>query len=214
MSVPSQSAYGLEGNLMDYPYTKSPGSIPRLFEEIKKVGLPSKVTVAYLKSIGFTSSNDSALVGLLKGIGFVDASGAPTPAWKEYRGAGQRQVMAGAVRLGYANLFQTYPDADRRDDEAIANLVRQNTNYSDATVKRVVTSFKALCALADFSQPTTSTVADAQTVTTTTTLPAQVATPGGSQPVINLNIQLELPASADEKFYDAFFEAMKKHLMP
>jgi hypothetical protein len=202
---------------MDYPYTKSLSSISRLFEEIRKVGIPGKVTVAYLKSIGFTSSNDAYLVGLLKGIGFVDSGGGPTSVWKEYRGHDHKSVMATAVRAGYKNLFQTYPDADKRDDEAIANLVRQNTNYGADTVKRVVGSFKALCELADFSgsshvatppQPATPTTV----VTPQSGAPVPPAAPG--QPVINLNIQLELPAQADEKFYDNFFAAMKKHLMP
>jgi len=201
---------------MDYPYTKSTGSIPRLFEEIRKVGTPTKVTVTYLKSIGFTSSNDGYLVALLKGIGFIDGSGTPTQVWKDYRGHDHKSIMADAVRVGFQNLFQTYPDADKRDDEAIANLVRTNTNYGADTVKRVVGSFKALCALADFSGPAV-TAPPAQQPTPAVTIPTQNAVPAAAtpgQPVINLNIQLELPAQADEKFYDNFFAAMKKHLMP
>jgi hypothetical protein len=181
--------------------------------------VPSKVTVNYLKSIGFTSSNDSYMVGMLKGIGFVDSGGNPTERWKAYRGSASGKVMAEAIRMGYAGLFSTYPDADKRDDEAIANLIRQNSNFGADTITRVVGSFKALCGLADFSgQP--SQVSAVQPAGAPPIVATQQALHGGQpfinpgQPVINLNIQLELPAQADEKFYDAFFEAMKKHLMP
>jgi len=208
---------------MDYPYTKSARSIPRLFQEIRKVGTPSKVTVTYLKSIGFTSSNDTYLVGLLKGIGFLDSAGNPTDRWSRYRGPDHKAVMAEAVHHGYANLFATYPDAQIRDDEAIANKVRHDTSYGADTVGRVVASFKALCSLADFGTPDPQAPAAGPLG-----VPAGVGVSVNSgqgngdvgqngwpkQPIINLNIQLELPAQADEQFYDAFFAAMKKHLMP
>lgn len=206
---------------MEYPHTKTVKSIPRLFEEIRKVTVPSKVTVTYLKSIGFTSSNDSYLVGLLKGIDFINGTGVPTERWKQYRGADPRKAMADAVRVGYASLFATYPDAHRRDDEAIANLVRHNTAYGADTIGRVVGSFKSLCALADLDadEPPSGPPEPSQGGNSTGTSPAGAAgvtyqPPPNGAPVINLNIQLELPASADEKFYDAFFSAMKKHLMP
>jgi len=127
--------------------------------------------------------------------------------------------MADAVRHGYAGLFSTYPDADKRDDEALANLVRQNSNYGADTVARVVSSFKALCALSDFGtpdheDPPVVATANPPVVSPTDLVggPQPPINPG--QPVINLNVQLELPPQADEKFYDAFFAAMKKHLMP
>lgn len=205
---------------MEYPHTKSIKSIPRLFEEIRKVGTPPKVTVSYLKGIGFTSSNDAYLVGLLKGIDFVNSGGTPTDRWKEYRGHDHKKVMADAVRTGYANLFATYPDADKRDNEAIANLIRQNSDYGADTVARVVGSFRALCGLSDFgpSDEAPHAAATAQTGQAPSAAPSvngvAPAVSAAGHPVINLNIQLELPPNADEKFYDAFFEAMKKHLMP
>lgn len=157
---------------------------------------------------------------MLKGIGFVDNGGGPTARWKGYRGDGHRQIMAEAIRDGYSGLYGIYPDAHKRDDEAVANVVRQNSDYGSDTVSRVVGSFKALCELSDFESQSQAaddpishdSVAPRTSITTPATPLAAPVTSG--QPVINLNIQLELPAQADEKFYDNFFEAMKKHLMP
>lgn len=206
---------------MDFPHAKTVKTLPRLFEQIQSVTVPSKVNIAYLKGIGFTSSNDSVLPKLLRGIGFVDSAGSPTELWKRYRGGDSRKIMARAVRTGYATLYETYPDAHRRDNEAIANLVRQNSDYGNDTVARVVATFRALCDMSDFSEdhaPDSQQGTASEASASMPQLPSQLGDRGTSadsaQPAINLNIQLELPPNADEAFYDAFFAAMKKHLMP
>lgn len=207
--------------MADVPYTKTIASIPRFMSHIQDAGVPDKVTQKYLKSVGFTSSNDSYLLGLLKGIGFIDNSGGPTPRWKSYRDKSQApRVMAEAVRDGYAGLFAVYADAFRRDDEAITNYIRGNTDYAGDTVSRALGSFKALCALADFAKVDGSPAqppakgpehppASESIPVVTTVAPAPVL-PG--RPAVTINIELQLPASADKSTYDDFFAAMRKHL--
>lgn len=46
----------------DVVYTTVPGKIPELLSKIKQTGVPPKVTNAWLKTIGFTSSNDGSLI--------------------------------------------------------------------------------------------------------------------------------------------------------
>lgn len=208
---------------MSVPYTKSPGSISRFLTHIRSAGVPTKVTVKYLKTVGFTSSNDTYLVSLLKGIDFVDSGGVPTGRWKAFRGTNGKQALADAIRVGYSDLFSTYPDANLRDNEAIANYVRGHTDYAGDTVGRAVASFKALCAEADFG-PTSSgsspesarphrggDVSDGNQANpvVSETVPHR----GGSgSPTININIELHLQPSTDAAMYDAFFKAMKEHL--
>ncbi|MCQ1854250.1 DUF5343 domain-containing protein [Neorhizobium galegae] len=71
----------------DFAYTIVTGKIRPLLEKIRMVGIPQKVGKPWLKTIGYTSSNDSSLVGVLKFIGFIDGSGIPTSVWTAYRGA-------------------------------------------------------------------------------------------------------------------------------
>jgi hypothetical protein len=80
-----------------------------LLAKIREVGVPSKVTVQWLKTVGFRSSNDASLLGVLKHIGFTDASGVPSSAWTQYRGANHQKVLGDALRGGYAELFAVYP---------------------------------------------------------------------------------------------------------
>jgi len=58
----------------DFTYTTVPGKIKPLLAKIREVGIPSKAASQWLKTIGFTSSNDASLLGVLKLIGLVDSS--------------------------------------------------------------------------------------------------------------------------------------------
>ena len=102
--------------MVDYAYTVVTGRIKDLLAKVRTTGPPAKFTQAHLKTLGFTSSNDTSLIGVLKFIGFIDSNGIPTPVWNEYRGAKYKQVLASAIRTGYADLFALYPDANARSN--------------------------------------------------------------------------------------------------
>ncbi len=50
----------------DFVYTTVPGKIKPLLTKIRDVGIPAKVGSEWLKVIGYTSSNDRSLIGVLK----------------------------------------------------------------------------------------------------------------------------------------------------
>ncbi len=194
--------------------TYTPGSIPRFLQHIRTANVPAKVTVAYLKSAGFKSSNDAALISIFKSLGFLDASGVPTQLWKQFRGGEQtgRAILGEALRKTYAGLFELHPDAQRKDDEAIGNWIRANSSMSQDGVNRAIRTFKTLCSEATFSG------ADAA-VSAAPTSPAAAASSKvlpslktSGAPHLNINIELQIPASNDPDVYDSFFAAMKKHL--
>ena len=76
-----------------FAYTTVAGKIKQLLHKIRTVGVPPKATGAWLKTVGFSGSNDATLLGVLKYIGFLDASNIPTPTWSAYRGANHRRVL-------------------------------------------------------------------------------------------------------------------------
>ncbi|NIQ09898.1 MAG: DUF5343 domain-containing protein, partial [Gammaproteobacteria bacterium] len=109
--------------MADYPYTTVTGKIKPLLSKVREVGVPPNATVKWLKSVGFTSSNDASLLTVLKFIGLVDASGKPSEEWKKYRGAHHGQVLANAIRQGYSDLFAVYPDANSRSASEIEHVI-------------------------------------------------------------------------------------------
>jgi hypothetical protein len=201
-----------------YPYTQNTGNLIDLIKSIGKHGVPDKLATKDLPVWGFKSSNDRSIVGVLKFIQFLDSSGAPTELWREARTAPEKAAATG-VRTGYQALFQTFPDAERKDAEALTNFFKAKTSVGDAVVKQMVSTFKALAQFADFSsaidvRPASSTAAPTPSSSSNGTAGSiSASVPGPNGMTINLNVELSLPADATGEVYDAFFKAMKKHLL-
>lgn len=198
-----------------YPYATNPANIKNFFEHIQTLGVPSKVTQKYLYSIGFKSSNDRYIIGVLKFLGFLDSSGVATDTWRSYRSKdASASVMASAIRTAYSDLFITYPDAYRKDSEALRNFFTGHTELGERTVVLMVRTFSELCDLANFEAPVTDIGAD-PSKPTTPEVPSVIQTvsrePKGM--TVNINIQLELPATEDVTIYDKLFASLKKHLL-
>lgn len=208
--------------MADFPYSPHAANVKRFFDHVQKAGVPEKVTHKYLEKVGFKSTNDRYILTILKFLGFLDSAGMPTKTWTDYR---NRQTaggtLAAAMRQGYADLFKTYPDAHRKDNEALRNYFSAHTKVAESTLGLIVMTFKALAAIADFEA---SPVAAADESGEDTAAPprrrgaatsrgepnARSPTPGS--PTININIQLQLPATDDASIYDKLFAALKKHL--
>jgi hypothetical protein len=198
------------------------GSIPRFLDAIRKAGIPPKVDGNYLKSIGFKNTNDAALVPLFKSLGFLDSSGKPTSTFREYRGASAdeaKRVLGSAITACYSGLFEVYPDAYRKDDEALTNWMRANTDKGEATQVRALKTFKALRDAASFDE--VPLAPDIRLVGSPVPNGASKDgdVPGRVQyvrtqttPDVTINISLQIAATNDASIYDEFFAAMKKHL--
>lgn len=201
--------------MAEFPYMPNPARVEPFFDHIQKTGVPPKVTYKYLESVGFKSKNDRYLVGILKFVGFLDSSGKPIETWHAYRHKEAAPgVMAGAIRAAYSDLFNTYPDAYRKDNEALRNYFSTQTVVAESTLGLIVRTFTALCELADFKD----VAADVSVVPSTAPAPELV----GPSPIalreppgmtVNINIQLALPATEDASIYEKLFAALKKHLL-
>src|SRR5262249_44158903 len=108
--------------MADFTYTTVPGKIKPLLAKIREVGVPPKVTVQWMKTVGFKSSKDGSLNGVLKFVGLTDPSGGPTSRWTQYRGSNHKQVLGEAIRQGYADLFAVYPDANQRSQDDLDHV--------------------------------------------------------------------------------------------
>jgi hypothetical protein len=209
LKVESPSKGGFK--MAKVPYTPSPQNVKDFFKAIQGLGTPSKVNNTYLPTIGFKSSNDRYLIGLCKFLGFIDSAGSPTARWNGFRNKAEApKVMADAIKSAYADLYSTYPDAEKRDDETIRNYFASTSGVANSVAQLMVRTFKNLCEFADFEA-----VAIAELVTTPKVPPikqaAEITT--GARPItVNINIQLQLPATEDATIYDSLFSALKKHL--
>ena len=129
--------------MVEYAYTTVTGKIKPLLDKIRSAGVPQKVTTAWLKTIGFTSSNDTTLI-VIKFIGLTDQSGIPNATWSAYRGAKHKTVLGEAIRKGYAELYAVYPDAHLRTNTELTHVFSTSSTAGAQVVGKTVTTFKAL----------------------------------------------------------------------
>ena len=135
------------------PHTTAPSSIPLALRTIRRASTPSRVTGLHLETNGLAKGEGPHMVGLLRAMGFVDAAGVPTPLWHDYRKTdGSERLLAEALRVAYAPLFQQFESPEKAPPRKLATLVREVTGYSQHHVDKTVESFLILCSRADFSR--------------------------------------------------------------
>lgn len=203
-----------------YPYTTVPGKLRDLLQKIPKMGRPEKVTVAWLKSAGWTSSNDPTMIPVLKFIGLIGQDGRPTDLWDAARSSSQESKarLAEAIKGACAELFALYPDAHRKDTESLRNFFRTHTGAGEQVQSKLVQTFQILAEPGDFD---TSVVAsdhagkhpEPRTAKAGATHGGPSLKPPLAGIALTVNIQLQLPATADGAVYESLFAAMRKHLV-
>jgi hypothetical protein len=200
---------------MGFPYTKKMDSIGVFLKHIADDGKPTKVDLAHLQTLGLTSSNDRPLVPLAKALGFVNPDGSPSDRWSEYRDKERaKAVLAKGIKEAYPEFFATYPDAHRKDNEAIRNIVKAKTDLGQSAADLVVRTFKTLVSQADFEGmddlPEDNPDGSGDSGRRESGGKVEIESP--RTPTIAINIQLALPPDADDETYEKLFAALSKHL--
>jgi hypothetical protein len=204
--------------MADFTYTTVPGKLKQLLTKLREVGVPPKATIQWLKSLGFTSSNDATMLGVLKAIGFVDATGIPTPKWSSYRGAHHRKVLGAAVREGYAELFAVYPDAQARSQTDLEHVFSTSSTGGKQVISKLVSTFKALAELAEFEPASSQT--ELHLASEPLHVPVAAANPVATGnrhsqsgvPSIHIDVQVHIAPESTAEQIDQIFASMAKHL--
>lgn len=202
--------------MADYPYTTVLSKLKPLLTKIREVGIPPKATAQWLKSVGFTSSNDASLLTVFRFIGLIDSSGAPTDVWRNYRGAQHGQVLANAIRQSYSGIFQVYPDAHTKSPAEISNVVSTTSSAGKQAIDKTVRTFQILCGEADFSATGQIVQAQKENVNSAGNSSQSAQSDqnmgNGPKPSIHINIQVHISPDASPDQIDKIFESMSKHL--
>lgn len=182
---------------------------------------PDKLTGSFLKTLGFTSSNDTLYVKLFKEIGLIDANGTPTDKYYHFIDQSQTgKVLAECVEEGYSDLFAINKQAYKMSEEEVKNKLKTLTlgSIDEPKLKLMSKTFKALTDLADWSNPTKKIEAspspEPEKPKSTKPTP-DIVTPEKDtlSPTLHYNIQIHLPETRDAAVYDAIFKSLKQHLM-
>jgi len=186
-------------------------SLEEFIKKIPKISVPEKLTQKTLSALGYKSSNDRPIITILKFINFLNSDCTPTENYINFRSARKsKKVMASCLKTAYKDLFALYSDAHQRSTQELKDFFSTRVTGGDLVLNLTTNTFKTLCDFADFEAPA---MEPTPTPTPTPVVQVKERLEKGAGLVINLNIQLELPATQDATVYDKIFESLKKHLL-
>lgn len=93
-----------------------------ILSAIQRGQAPKRFTFGFLESLGFKSTNDRLIIPVLKSLGFLAASGEPTPRYFAYLDQTRApRVLAEGIREAYADLFQINRKANELSQTEVKN---------------------------------------------------------------------------------------------
>ncbi len=198
-------------------------NVPVVLEKIAKAKVPDTFTNGFLSgTLGLKSTNDRALIPLLKKLGFLDGSGKPTAAYARLKNKNQAgRALAEGIRRGYAGLYEANEAAHTLSSDELKGLVAQVSGTEDSMTKVIAGTFNALTKLADFSELTGDAEVEANgggkedqkpdipPVSATVPQMPQLAK---FHPEFRFNIEVHLPSNGTEETYLNIFNALRKAL--
>lgn len=195
------------------PYVASNKNLDALFAKIASAAVPSKFTHSFLQhTIGLKNTNDRAFIPLLRTLGFLDASGTPTDAYRQLKNpTAAKAAIAAGIRSAYAPLFQSDEAANALASDKLKGLVAQVAGTDEGMTARIVSTFNSLVKLADFSaSPPGDAKADGDDKESVDAQFEERTKPRSLRPEFHYNIQIHLPGNGTEEVYLSIFNALRK----
>lgn len=208
-------------------YLVTTKNLESFFNSLITAKAPDAFTQKFLESLEFKSTNDRLYIGLLKGLGFLDANAVPTERYYKFLDQSQsKQVLAEAIKEAYADLFAVNVKANELATLEAKNKLRTLTQgkNSDKVISLMANTFKALVDYAEWSHAikkseerrdkNTEQKTESPIETTSVHEEIDEVSVGGksNKTQLHYNIQIHLPESRDPAVYDVLFKSLKKHL--
>ncbi|SFI32900.1 hypothetical protein SAMN04515618_117100 [Collimonas sp. OK307] len=204
-------------------YLATTKNLASILTSLQSAKAPERFSTKFLTDLGFSSSNDRLVIGVLKALGFLDESGVPTKRYFAYLDQGESgRILADSIREGYEDLFAINKKAHLLSAEDIKNKLKTLTQgqKSDNVIGLMSATFKALCELADWTAPPHGLAhADAplehqKSMDSPKPIPALPAANVSGPMKLHYDFHIHLPESRDPAVYDAIFQALRVHIGP
>jgi Family of unknown function (DUF5343) len=202
-------------NMAEFASTQNTGNLIKFIETIPDRGNPTKVTIQHLEGLGYKSTNDRAILTVLKFIDLIGSDGKPNEHYRQMRNRGAaKKYLAALVRKAYSGLFETYPDANVKDGTTLDNYFASNTDVGEASRRNIIKTFSALSNFADFSGGHT----DLAQEETGGGAGLNQSKPGGHHKAlpkteVHFDIQIHLPGDQKPEVYESIFKNLGKYVL-
>jgi hypothetical protein len=197
------------------PYLATNKNVAKLFEKISSAKIPDKFSHSFLQTtLGLKSTNDRALIPLLRNLGFIDQSGTPTQTYALLKGDKQRAAIAAGVHTAYKALFDADQDANNLHSDKLKSLVAQVAGTDSGMTGRITHTFTSLAKLGDFGAKAAKPAGDNKTSKDNDSENSEQNDENklfsNLRTEFHYNLQIVLPSNGTEEAYRNIFNAIRK----
>lgn len=206
-------------------YTVKSGAFTAYFDALLNAEAPDRFSQKFMEGLGFKSTNDRLLIGILKELGFLNTDGAPQDRYFQFLDKTKSaKIVAEGVREAYADLFAVDKNAFKMDFTAAYNKLRTlyRGEKKDTVIKLIAKTFVGLCSYADFSETTKPVILGKDIIENTqenvkkeSSKSTKLENNESSQlnmKSLQYHINIVLPDTRDAAVYDAIFKSLRDHL--
>ena len=193
-------------------YLASVKNVSGILEAIQEAGVPERFTNEFLKTLGFSSSSDRAIINVLKGLGFLDTAGKPTRLYNEFKNKPEaKKVLARVLRDAYQDIFLANENAYALSTEKLKGIFSAKTGKGKSVIEKMVFTFQALTKHADFASGISRE--PEQIPPEEKRRPEEKKDIKRPEATFHYNIQIYLPITKDISVYNAIFKSIKENLL-
>jgi hypothetical protein len=136
-----------------FRYVYGSAQITKLLEKVQKTGRPDKLNFGYIRDTWlFKNEQYRSVLDILEDMGFIDSSGVPSDLYAQYQNpAIAKRALVTGIKRAYPELFKAYPQAYSLSKSELEGYFKQQTGKAGSVLGKMISTFKTLCSLADFS---------------------------------------------------------------
>ena len=199
-------------------YLVTTKNLQALINSIVSAKAPERFNNKFLEDLEFKSSNDRLYIGVFKALCLLDDSGAPTARYHQFIDPSETaKIITLGIKDAYEDLFSLRKDANNLSIDEVKGKLKTLTQgkKSDKVIGWMANTFKALCDVADWSQPSTKKKIEPKSDIVPIPLVSEINndTPNCSEMKLKYDIHVHLPETTSMTVYDAIFSSLKKHLL-
>lgn len=199
-------------------YLTSVKNFEGIMNSILGAKAPDRFTNKFLEDLGYKSSNDRLILGVLKSLGFLNETGDPVQRYYDFLDQTQsRQILAVGIQEAYEDLFNINRDAQNLSQEEVKNKLKTLTQgkKGDRIIDNMARTFKTLCDYAEWNDSKEKSLQSKikEPKEEVSTKKQTFSESKSANLGLHYNIQIHLPETTNMAVYDAIFESIKRHLM-
>lgn len=108
-------------------YLVSTKNFEGIMNSILGARAPERFTNKFLEDLGYKSSNDRLVTGVLKSLGMLNDTGEPTQRYYDFLDQTQsKKIVAAGIQEAYEDLFNLNKDAQNLTQEEVKNTNTRN----------------------------------------------------------------------------------------